>query len=143
MCMEGQDGRWLSKVDKLEPQVLCVATFSRASEGGTSLSQTTFPPEPLRKWTDLTVKGKILSDIIATIVILMLRKETTPLDRAISEYLGKLGSITCFKSSVNRLTVSRANKQAAKFMQAVGILMPSCVSLEHYKDMVAPTCPSV
>lgn len=94
---------------------------------------------PLRKWTNLTVRGKILSDIIATIVILMLRKETTPLDRAISEYFGKLSSITCFKSSVNRITVSRANKQAAQFMQKVGIVMPPYINLDVYRTMIAPT----
>ena len=33
-----EEGRWLNKADKLEPQVLCAATFSRASEGGTSSS---------------------------------------------------------------------------------------------------------
>ena len=94
---------------------------------------------PLRKWTDLTVRGKILSDIIATIVLLMLRKETTPLDKALSEYFGKLGSITCFKSSANRLTVSRANKQTTQFMQKAGIVMPPYISLDSCRMMIAPT----
>ena len=30
---------------------------------------------PLRKWTDQTVRGKILYDVINTIILLMLRKK--------------------------------------------------------------------
>lgn len=69
----------------------------------------------------------------------MLRKETTPLDKALSEYFGKLGSITCFKSSANRLTVSRANKQTTQFMQKAGIVMPPYISLDSCRMMIAPT----
>lgn len=60
-------------------------------------------------------------------------------DEKLSEYFGKLGSITCFKSSANRLTVSRANKQTTQFMQKAGIVMPPYISLDSYRMMIAPT----
>ena len=97
---------------------------------------------PLRKWSDTTVRGKILSDIISTIFVLLLRKELTPANKSVSECLGKLSSVICFSSGDN-VTVTKMNKQAAQFVKLLGLTVPTRISLEKYRKMITPTPCSV
>ena len=54
---------------------------------------------PLSKWTNQTVRGKILHDMIDTIVFLMLRKALAHSGRSTSEIFGKCQALMCYKNS--------------------------------------------
>lgn len=123
----------------LEPSEMLERYFGRtAVEQVFKTSKEYLDLLPLRKWSDTTVRGKILSDIIATIVLLMLRAEVAPVQKSLSEYFGKLSSVMCVRSTPDRVTVARANKQATTFLKQAGIVIPTRLNLNNYRQMMQP-----
>ena len=66
---------------------------------------------PLSKWTNETVRGKILQDIVSMVGLLMLRKSITESGVSISEIFGKCQSLMCFRNSQDIVTVETPCKQ--------------------------------
>lgn len=88
---------------------------------------------PLSKWSADAVKGKILQDIIDTIVILMLRKEIDASGYSISELFGRTQSLMCFKDG-DKVIVETPNKQTKNLYAVTGVSIPSSVSLKQIKQ---------
>ena len=87
---------------------------------------------PLSKWTDQTVRGKILHDIINTIVLLMLRKQLKHSGRSTSEIFGKCQGLMCSKNSNGVVNVETPSKQAKEYYKLFQIPVPAHVELSKY-----------
>lgn len=84
---------------------------------------------PLAKWTDETVRGKLLYDIINTIVYLQFRSQIDTSGFSVSEMIGKTQSLMCCRSG-DMVTVEPPNKQTKKFYELMGVPIPAHVSLK-------------
>ncbi len=91
---------------------------------------------PLRKWTDETVRGKILHDIVNTIVLLKLRKEYVPSGISINEIAGKTQSLMCSKGRNGLVRVETPNKKTKEYYGILGIEVPSNVRIDSFKAKV-------
>lgn len=91
---------------------------------------------PLSKWTDLTVRGKILHDIINTICLLFLRKELLPSGRSVSEIIGKCQSLMCFRNNRGVVTVETPGKQVNEYYKLLQLDVPAHVDLQKYAPAI-------
>ena len=92
---------------------------------------------PLSKWTDQTVRGKILHDIINTIALLLFRKKLKQSGRSSSEIFGKCQSLMCYRNNKGMVTVETPNKQVKEYYHLFGLDVPAHVDLKSYiKDIV-------
>ena len=87
---------------------------------------------PLSKWTDQTVRGKILHDIINTIVLLLLRKSLKQSGRSTSEIFGRCQSLMCSKNSRGIVSVETPNKQVKEYYKLFQIPIPAHVEMSKY-----------
>lgn len=88
---------------------------------------------PLRKWNDTAIRGKILSDIIDSII----RQISHELGRgtiySMSAMIGKTQSLMCFiDSSDNTVHVDTPNRQVKDYYKAYGIDVPDVVDMTEY-----------
>lgn len=84
---------------------------------------------PLRKWSAVTVKGKILQDMIDTIAVLLQRKSRIR-NKELSEtaIIGKLQSLICRCGSEN-ISVDRPNRQVKSIFAGSGYKLPLTMSV--------------
>ena len=87
---------------------------------------------PLAKWTNDTVRGKILSDIVSTIILLQARKKMGPVSLSSTKVIGATQSIMCIKGSNGIITVEPAKKQARQVYEALKIKVPSSIDLNKF-----------
>ena len=87
---------------------------------------------PLSKWTDQTVRGKILHDIINTICLLELRRQLLPSGRSVSEVIGKCQSLMCFRNNKGIVTVETPSKQVKEYYKLLHMDVPAHVDLDKY-----------
>lgn len=76
---------------------------------------------PLRKWTDQTVRGKILYDVINTIILLMLRKKFLNTGISMNEIAGKTQSLMCQRDSSGRVNVETPNKKTKEYYNLLDV----------------------
>lgn len=88
---------------------------------------------PLSKWTDETVRGKILHDIIDTIVLLLLRKQMDDSGIATSELYGKTQSLMCFRNNNGMVTVETPSRQVKDYYKMIGIDVPAHVEVKQFR----------
>ena len=91
---------------------------------------------PLSKWTDQTVRGKILHDIINTIVRLLLQKKLAVTGRSVSEIIGKSQSLMCYCKNNEIVTVETPNKQVREYYKYFGLNAPAHVDLSSYASSI-------
>ena len=87
---------------------------------------------PLSKWSDLTVRGKLLSDIITTIALLQLRSRLSGPGISTNKLIGKTQSLMCMKKRDGTILVEVPNKQAKEFYQKLKVKVPASLDLEKY-----------
>ena len=88
---------------------------------------------PLRKWTDLTIRGKMLSDIIDSII----RQTAHDLGKgtiySMSAMIGKTQSLMCFiDSKDNTVYVDTPNRQVKEYYKAYGVTVPDTINIAKY-----------
>lgn len=88
---------------------------------------------PLRKWNDTTIRGKILSDVIDSII----RQTAHELGRgtiySMSSMIGKTQSLMCFIDGRNNtIYVDAPCKQVKDYYKGYGISIPETLKLESY-----------
>lgn len=66
---------------------------------------------PLSKWEKTRVDGKIFSDILTTIVILLLKKKLVPEGYGIPDFARKPRSLMCYRNSEGIVNIEMPNKQ--------------------------------
>ena len=91
---------------------------------------------PLSKWTDQTVRGKILHDIINTIVRLLLQKKLAVTGRSVSEIIGKSQSLMCYCKNNEIVTVETPNKQVREYYKYFSLNAPAHVELSSYASSI-------
>lgn len=91
---------------------------------------------PLSKWTDLTVRGKILHDIIDTIVLLNLRKVILNSGISVSDLTGRAQSLMCELGKQQRVIVETPNRKVKEYYKMFGIKIPGQVSLQEFNETV-------
>lgn len=95
---------------------------------------------PLSKWTDETVRGKILHDILNTIVVLLLRKKMDRSGVSTSELYGKAQSLMCFRNNSGMVTVETPSKQVKAYYNLLGVETPAHVEVNRFqKDLLGLT----
>lgn len=87
---------------------------------------------PLCKWSDTTVRGKILCDVIAHICYSELRSCALKADMSVPEMLGAGQGVSCLRKDNGFVVVDQPNRQAKAAYAACGLSVPSSFSLEDY-----------
>ena len=125
---------------ELEPKELLSEYFGRTEiEVVFKTSKEYLDLLPLSKWTDQTVRGKILYDIINTIILLTLRKSLMKTGKSTSEMFGKCQALMCCKNDKGRVNVEAPSKQAKECYGLLGITIPATVELKDYsKSIMSP-----
>lgn len=93
---------------------------------------------PISKWTDAAVRGKILSDVIATTVYLLVRKELSGFMISMTEFLGKLSSVMCFKNK-EIITVEPPSKKVKDFLLPFGLKVPPYEKISTWEKLLKVT----
>lgn len=91
---------------------------------------------PLSKWTNQTVRGKILHDIIDTIAFLMFRKSLTHSGRSTSEIFGKCQALMCSRNSKGIVTVETPSKQVKKYYRTLNLTVPAHVEMRKFSTSI-------
>ena len=91
---------------------------------------------PLSKWTDQTVRGKILHDIINTVCLLELRKKLLTSGRSVSEIIGRCQSLMCFRNSKGIVTVETPSKQVKDYFKLLHTEVPAHVDRGRFTPVV-------
>ena len=91
---------------------------------------------PLSKWTDQTVRGKILHDIIDTIVLLKLRRIINRAGISVSELAGKTQSLMCFQDKSGNVVVETPNRQAKEYYKLFDLDVPAYVKICRFQDSI-------
>ena len=90
---------------------------------------------PISKWTNASVRGKILTDMINTVIVLLLRKQYDQTGASLTEIIGRCQSLMCFKDD-KRIYVEVPNKQTKKIYALFGIDVPSSVNLSEFQNLI-------
>lgn len=89
---------------------------------------------PIKKWTNDTVRGKILSDLINTIFVLMWRSRTKETKYALTQLIAKTQSLMCSRGLNDNLLIEIPNRQVKEIFQStLGALPPVRLSLPSYR----------
>ncbi len=91
---------------------------------------------PISKWTDETVRGKILHDIMDTIVLLLLRKKMDSSGISASELYGKTQSLMCFRNHSGMVTVETPSRQVKDYYKIIGTEVPAHVKVDDFRKDV-------
>ena len=121
----------------LSPKVLLSEYFGRTdTEIVFKTSKEYLELLPLSKWTDQTVRGKILHDIIDTIVFLLFRKSMMESGRSTSEIFGKCQAVMCSRNSKGIVTVETPSKQVKEYYSMFHLTVPAHVDLSEISASV-------
>ena len=122
---------------ELEPKELLSEYFGRTEiEVVFKTSKEYLELLPLSKWTDQTVRGKILYDIINTILLLTIRKSLTKTGKSTSEIFGKCQALMCCKNDKGIINVETPNKQAKECYGLFNTPVPATVELKVFRKSI-------
>lgn len=125
----------LLSTEEKEPKQILDDYFSRTQiEGVFKTSKEYLDLLPLSKWSDLTVRGKILSDIIATIAFLQLRKRLGPTGTSTTKMIGKSQSLMCTKKRDGTVIIETPNKQVKKLYEDLKVKVPSSLDIAQFAE---------
>ena len=92
---------------------------------------------PLGKWTVERIKGKVLCDIISTILYKDFRKEAGRLQLTMPRLLTCLSGIDCTLDTGNSmLIVSTPNRQIREILEALNVYMPGHIKVDDFRKIV-------
>ena len=89
---------------------------------------------PLSKWTRETIEGKLLNDMISTIVYLKIRKALSGTGLSMSKLFGRASSLMCTRKKDGTVIVEEANRQVKEIFKAAGIKIPSSLDIEEFEE---------
>ncbi|WP_289220855.1 transposase [Ileibacterium valens] len=91
---------------------------------------------PLSKWDKTRVDGKIFSDMLTTIVILLLKKKLVPKGYSIPDFAGKPGSLMCCRNSEDIVNIEMPNMQVKELSRILNIPVPGTLDLNKYSRKI-------
>ena len=77
-------------------------------------------------------KGKILQDIIDTIILLKFRAAVSGSGTSTSEIFGKTQSLMCFLNSNSEVIVETPNKKVKEYYKLLKTEIPTHINLKRY-----------
>ena len=90
---------------------------------------------PLSKWTDTTVRGKILSDIISVCIYKDMRASAHRAEASMTRAIGATQSLMCTKKG-DSVLVESPNRHTKDIYAGMDVKIPSHVSIEAFKEKV-------
>ena len=119
---------------KLEPSELLTEYFGRTDiEGVIKTSKEYLGLLPLSKWTVETVRGKIFSDIINTIIFLKMRKTLDDSGLSMSEIISRTQSLMCFRNKHGEILIETPNKKVKSHYQLFGEDVPASLKINDFR----------
>jgi hypothetical protein len=91
---------------------------------------------PLSKWSDLTVRGKILHDVIGTIALLQLRKALCNTGISTTEIFGKTQSLMCHRDLNENIIIETPCKQVKKYYNFLNVSIPSHIKIKQFSEQI-------
>lgn len=93
---------------------------------------------PLSKWHDQTVRGKILNDIIAPIVLLEVRRSIEKTGVSASYLFSKVQSLVCLRDQYHNVIIETPNKKTREYFTVCRVEIPSELNSDQYKESFSP-----
>lgn len=90
---------------------------------------------PISKWTDTTVRGKILSDIISTSIYIDMRDSAHRAEFSMVREIGQTQSLMCSKKD-DMVYVEFPNKNTKELYSSMGVEVPSHLSVARFREDV-------
>lgn len=119
---------------KTSPKELLDKYFTRTGiEDVFKTAKTYLDLLPIAKCSDVTVRGKILSDIISLIILLEFRKQLQNSKTSVSSILGATQSLMCLKKLNGNVLVEAPNKQTKEAYLKLSTTIPSSIKLSSLK----------
>ena len=91
---------------------------------------------PLAKWNERSVRGKVLQDVILTVIRSLLLKVTSGHKGSLADLFHEAASVACFKEPDGRLRVETPNKQARLAYKQLGFSVPSSILLSDWRERI-------
>ena len=91
---------------------------------------------PLSKWTVDTVRGKILGDIMNTIIFLNMRKALDDSGLSVSEITGRTQSLMCFRNKHGEILVETPNKKVKAYYKLLGETIPASLKISDFRKKI-------
>ena len=89
---------------------------------------------PLRKWNDVTIRGKILRDMIDSIIRQTAHELGKGTIYSMSSIIGKTQSLMCFiDSRDNTVYVDTPSKQVKNYYKGYGIPIPETLNMDNFE----------
>lgn len=89
---------------------------------------------PYKNWDDLTVRGKILSDIIDSDVRHFLNEKLKGTALSLSDAIGRTQSLICCADSTGTVTVDAPSEQVRKIYDIFGIGVPQLLDMKKFTE---------
>ena len=122
---------------KLTPAELLTDYFGRTDiEGVIKTSKEYLGLLPLSKWTVDTVRGKILGDIMNTIIFLNMRKALDDSGLSVSEITGRTQSLMCFRNKHGEILIETPNKTVKAYYKLLGEAIPASLKISDFRKKV-------
>jgi hypothetical protein len=122
---------------KLTPAELLTDYFGRTDiEGVIKTSKEYLGLLPLSQWTVDTVRGKILGDIMNTIIFLNMRKALDDSGLSVSEITGRTQSLMCFRNKHGEILVETPNKKVKAYYKLLGETIPASLKISDFRKKV-------
>ena len=91
---------------------------------------------PLRKWNRETVYGKILNDIISSMIFIQARALINSKGKAATKLISKTQSLMCTKKRNGDIRVEEPNKQVRELYEKMDVKIPSHIHTESFMKNV-------
>ena len=88
---------------------------------------------PLSKWTRETIEGKLLNDILSTIVYLKMRKALAGTGITMTRLFGRASSLMCTRKADGKIIVETPSRQVKELFKAAGIKIPASLGIEDFE----------
>lgn len=88
---------------------------------------------PLSKWHNQTVQGKILNDLICSIIYVNLKEKINAKNKATSKLIAKSQSLMCFKKANGTIFIEKENRQVRQLYKDLDIAIPDYLNIEKFR----------
>ena len=121
----------------MNPKDLLIEYFARTDiEGIFKTAKNYLDLLPLAKWTDRTVRGKILSDMIVTPIYLQARLQVNKVRKSMTSAIGAMEASICLVNKQKRIIVDYPTKKVKELQSSLKLTTESNINLnDYFKDL--------
>ena len=121
----------------MEPKDLLIEYFARTDiEGIFKTAKNYLDLLPLSKWTDRTVRGKILSDMIAMPIYLQSRRQLNKVKKSMTSAIGAMEASMCLVNRQKKIQVEYPTKKVKELQELLKLSTKNNVGLtDYFKSM--------